>query len=169
MLSGPTSEKGQEAAVTRSLIEQVLQVAGPQAIGLLLADALYADGPLLAWLKYGQGIDALVSLPENRLLYQDLQGLAAEQLIDWTPHRYLRTIQGHKQVCEVEVTAAAELTSWDGFIEAAARYGIPDASLWACLIRDVTTQEAAAARVSEYPPLRRWLCRLAGVSSALAH
>ena len=71
LLSGQASEKGQEAAVTRSLIEQVLQGAGPQAIGLLLADALYADGPLLAWLKYCKGIDALVSLPEDRLLYQD--------------------------------------------------------------------------------------------------
>src|SRR3989475_5489580 len=144
LLSGPASEKGQEAAVTRSLIEQVLEVAGPQAISLLLADALYADVPLLAWLKYRKGIDALVSLPEDRLLYQDLQGLAAGQFIDWTHHRYVRTIQGHKQVREVEVTAAAELTSWDGFIDAAAHYGAPDASLWACLIRDVTTEEAAA-------------------------
>jgi hypothetical protein len=69
-----------------------------QAIRLLLADALYADGPLLAWLKYRQGIDTLVSLPEDRLLYQDLQGLAAGKLIDWSHHRYLCTIQGHKQV-----------------------------------------------------------------------
>src|SRR5947209_3972747 len=144
LLSGPASEKGQEATVTRSLIEQVLEVAGPQAIGLLLADALYADGPLLAWLKYGKGIDALVSLPEDRLLYQDLQGLAQGQLIDWTHHRYLRTIGGHKQVREVEVTAAAELTSWESFTEKAASYGVPDASLWACLIRDVTTEETAA-------------------------
>ncbi len=144
LLSGQASEKGQEAAVTRSLIEQVLEVAGPQAISLLLADALYADGPLLAWLKYGKGIDALVSLPEDRLLYQDLKGLADGQLIDWTHHRYLRTIQGHKQVREVEVAAAGELSSWEGFTEAAASYGMPDASLWACLIRDVTTQEAAA-------------------------
>ncbi len=144
LLSGPASEKGQEAAVTRSLIEQVLQVAGPQAIGLLLADALYADGPLLAWLKYRQGIDALVSLPEDRLLYQDLKGLADGQLIDWTHHRYLRMIQGHKQVREVEVAAAGELTSWDGFTEKAASYGGPNASLWACLIRDVTTEETAA-------------------------
>ncbi len=143
LLSGPASEKGKEAAVTRSLIEQVLQVAGPQAISLLLADALYADGPLLAWLKYGKGIDALVSLPEDRLLYQDLQGLADGQLLDWTHHRYVRTIQGHKQVRKVEVTAAGELTSWEGFIEAAVSYGVPDASLWACLIRDVTTEEAA--------------------------
>ena len=76
MLSGTASEKGKEAQVTRALIEQVLEVAGPNAISLLLADALYADGPLLAWLKYGKGIDALVSLPEDRLVYQDVQGLA---------------------------------------------------------------------------------------------
>src|SRR5712691_3907441 len=144
LLSGQASEKGQEATVTRSLIEQVLQVAGPRAIDLLLADALYADGPLLAWLKYGKGIDALVSLPEDRLLYQDLQGLADGQLIDWTHHRYLRTIQGHKQLREVEVTAAAVFTNETASTEKAATYGVPDASLWACLIRDVTTQEAAA-------------------------
>jgi hypothetical protein len=144
LLSGAASEKGKEAAVTRSLIEQVLQVAGPQAISLVLADGLYADGPLLAWLKYDKGIDALVSLPEDRLLYQDLQGLAQGRLIAWSHHRYIRTIQGHKQVREVEVTAAAELTSWDGFTEAAASYGVDDASLWACLIHDVTTPELAA-------------------------
>ncbi len=144
LLNGPVSEKGKEAAMTRQLVEQVLEMAGPQAISLLLADALYADGPLLAWLKYEKGIDALVSLPEDRLLYQDLQGLANGQLIDWTQHRYLRTIGGHKQLREVEVTAAGELTSWDGFTEKAASYGVLDASLWACLIRDVTTQEAAA-------------------------
>src|SRR5947209_4210191 len=144
LLSGPASEKGQEAVVTRSLIEQVLEVAGPQAISLRLPDALYADGPLLAWLKDRKGIDALVSLPQDRLLYQDLQGLADGQFIDWSHHRYVRTIGGHKQVREVEVTAASELTSWDGFLEATARYGVADASLWACLIRDVTTQETAA-------------------------
>src|SRR5438093_3100112 len=144
LLRGQASEKGQEAVVTRSLIEQVLEMAGPQAISLLLADALYADGPLLAWLKYRKGIDALVSLPEDRLLYQDLQGLADGQLIDWTSHRYVRTIGGHKQVRQVEVTAAGELTSWDGRTLAAATAGVPDATLWACLIRDVTSEETAA-------------------------
>jgi hypothetical protein len=51
LLSGSASEKGKEATVTRRLIEQVLELAGPGSISLLLADALYADGPLLAWLK----------------------------------------------------------------------------------------------------------------------
>ena len=40
LLSGQASEKGQEAAVTRELIEQVLEVAGQEAISLLLAGAL---------------------------------------------------------------------------------------------------------------------------------
>src|SRR5213596_1928363 len=144
VLSGTASEKGKEAQVTHTLIEQVLEAAGPNAISLLLADALYADGPLLAWLKYSKGIDVLVSLPEDRLLYQDLQGLADGQLIDWTSHRYVRTIGGHKQVRQVEVTAAGELTSWDGFTQKAAGYGMANASLWACLIRDVTSEETAA-------------------------
>jgi len=144
LLSGAASEKGKEAAITRSLIEQVLEAAGPKAISLLLADAFYADGPLLAWLKYEKGIDALVSLPEDRLLYQDLQGLAQGRLIDWSHHRYVRTIAGHKEVREVEVTAGGELTSWDSFLETAESLGVADASLWACLIRDVTTEETAA-------------------------
>ena len=147
VLSGTASEKGKEAQVTRALIEQVLEAAGPNAISLLLADALYADGPRFSWLKYRKGIDALVSLPEDRLLYQDVQGLAEAHLIEWTHHRYVRTVQGHKHIREVEVTAAADLTSWDGFTEAA---------LWACLIRDVTTVEAAQEPPRALVSTRTW-------------
>jgi hypothetical protein len=156
VLSGTASEKGKEAEVTHSLIEQVLEVAGPDAISLLLADALYADGPLLAWLKYCKGIDALVRLPEDRLLYQDVQGLADAHLIEWTHHRYIRTVQGHKHIREVEVTAVGELTSWEGFTEAAATYEVTNATLWACLIRDVTTPEAAAELPIALVSTRRW-------------
>lgn len=156
VLSGAASEKGKEAEVTRTLIEQVLEVAGPNAISLLLADALYADGPLLAWLKYCKGIDGLVRLPEDRLLYQDVQGLADAHLIEWTHHRYVRTIQGHKHIREVEVTAAGELTSWESFLEAAATYEVTDASLWACLIRDVTTSETAQEPPIALVSTRSW-------------
>jgi hypothetical protein len=131
VLSGTASEKGKEAEVTHALIEHVLEAAGPSAISLLLADALYADGPLLAWLKYRKRIDVLVRLPEDRLLYQDVQGLAAAQLIEWTHHRYVRTVRGHKHIREVEVTAAGDLSSWDGFTEVAATYEVTDATLWA--------------------------------------
>jgi hypothetical protein len=135
LLEGDASEKGREAAVTKDLIEQALALGGAGCVGLLLADALYADGPLLAWLKYVQGIDALVALPRDRLLYQDLHGLAGAGLIRWSRHRYVRTVQGHKQRRVVEVTSAGGLTSWPAFTEAAAKYGAPGASLWGCLIR----------------------------------
>ncbi len=46
--------------MTRQLVEQVLEVARTQAISLRLPDALYAAGPRLSWLKYRQGIDALM-------------------------------------------------------------------------------------------------------------
>jgi hypothetical protein len=136
LLEGTASEKGREASVTRSLVEQAVALGGAGCIRLLLADALYADGPLLAWLKYVQGIDALVPLPEDRLLYEDISGLAAKGLIGWTEHRYLRTVQGHKQLRTVDVASAGDLTSWDSFVEAAASYGAPAATLWACLIRE---------------------------------
>jgi len=77
-----------------------------------------------------------------------VQGLAQAQFISWSHHRYVRTVQGHKHIREVEVTAAGELTSWESKSSAAATYEVSDATLWACLIRDVTTEESA-----QEPPL----------------
>jgi hypothetical protein len=48
LLSGAAAEKGKEAAVTRALVAQALALGGPGCMRRLLADALYADGPLLA-------------------------------------------------------------------------------------------------------------------------
>jgi hypothetical protein len=137
LLEGDASEKGKEAAVTKQLVEQALALGGDDCIELLLADALYADGPLLAWLKYQKGIDALVPLPSDRLMYQDLQGLAQAGLIAWSRHRYVRAVAGHKQRRVVEVASTDGLTSWEAFTEAAAAHGVKDASLWGCLIREV--------------------------------
>jgi hypothetical protein len=137
LLEGAASEKGKEATVTRSLVEQAVSLGGPGCIELLLVDALYADGPLLAWLKYGQGIDVLVPLPADREMYGDLQGLARSGLLAWTEHRYVRTIRGHKQGRTLAVASADGLTSWASFVEAAQRYGIADAHLWGCLLREV--------------------------------
>ena len=102
------------------------------------------------------------------MLYQDLQGLANGELIEWTHHRYLRTIQGRKQLRAVEVTAAGELTSWNGFTEAAASYGVPDASLWACLIRDVSTEEAAARSPRALVSTRRFTDGFAALPTGCA-
>jgi hypothetical protein len=156
LLVGTASEKGKEATVTRSLVEQALALGGPGCIALLLADGLYADGPLLAWLKYGQGIDALVSLPADRELYEDLQGLARAGLIAWSRHRYVRTVQGHKQKRVVDVAASGGLTSWQSFRQAAATYGVADASLWACLIREITPQAQPLEEAQALVSTRAW-------------
>lgn len=141
LLQGKASEKGREAAVTRELIEQALELGGPDCIELLLADALYADGPLVAWLAYAKGIDILTPLPPDRLMYADALGLARRGLLEWTRHRYVRTIQGHKGLRTVEVAAVGELTSWDSFVEAARGYGVSDPGLWVALVREVAPTE----------------------------
>jgi hypothetical protein len=139
LLEGTASEKGKEAAVTRALIEQALDLGGAHCIRLVLADGLYADGPLLAWLKYAKGIDALVRLPTDRTLYADLTGLARTGTIPWSRHTYTRVVRGHKEQRTIDVAAVGDLTSWDSFVDAAARYGHPEATLWACLIQSVPT------------------------------
>jgi hypothetical protein len=156
LLEGQASEKGKEAAVTRELIEQALALGGPECIGLLLADALYCDGPLLAWLAYDKGIDVLTVLPSDRQMFADLLGMARSGLLTWTRHRYTRTIQGHKQARTVEVAAVGDLTSWDSFVDAARRYGEPDPRLWACVIREIAPVEQAWEDVQVLVSTRRW-------------
>ena len=137
LLEGTASEKGKEAQVTRALVEAVLERGGVGCIRLLLADALYADGPLLAWLKYQRGIDVLVALSAERDLYQDMQQLAAARLIGWSRHEYQRTVAGHKEVRIVDVAGVGDLTSWQSFREAAEGYEQTDATLWGCLIHQI--------------------------------
>jgi hypothetical protein len=156
LLEGQASEKGKEAAVTRELIEQALALGGPECIDLLLADALYCDGPLLAWLAYDKGIDVLTVLPSDRQMFADLLGMARSGLLSWTRHRYVRTIQGQKQARTVEVAAVGDLTSWDSFVDAARRYGEPDPRLWACVIREIAPVEQAWEDVQVLVSTRRW-------------
>jgi hypothetical protein len=141
LLEGTASEKGREAEVTRELIEQALERGGPECIGLLLADALYADGPLLAWLAYAKGIDVLTPLPSDRRMYADALGLARGGALRWSRHRYVRTIRGYKQARTVEVASVGELSSWDSFVEAARGYGVPDPGLWVALIRELAPRQ----------------------------
>src|SRR5215210_7974389 len=156
LLTGSASEKGTEAAVTKALVAQALGLGGPGCIGLLLAGGLYADGPLLAWLKYAHGIDALVRLPGDRLLYQQLQQLAGREDVPWREHRYVRTIQGHKQTRTVAVAGAGELTEWDSYRAAAAEYGQPEATLWACLIRELAPTAQPVEEAGALVSTREW-------------
>src|SRR5205814_662893 len=114
-LEGSASEQGREALVTRELIEQASESGGPDGIELLLADAWYADGPRIAWLADAKGIDILMPLPPDRLMYADASGVAWRGLLDRTRHRDVRTTRGHNQTRAVEVAAVGELTGGDSF------------------------------------------------------
>ena len=155
-LEGSAAEQGKEAAVTRALVEQALAAGGAGCIKLLLADGLYADGPLLAWLRYAQGIDALVRLPADRLLYEDLQGLAAGRRLPWHEHRYTRTVQGRKERRTVALAGVGQLDSWPSFVAAAAEYGVPAAHLWACLIRERAPTDQPLAEAEALVSTRDW-------------
>ena len=50
------------------------------------------------------GIDALVPLPEDRLLYEDISGLAAKGLSGWTEHRYLRTVEAPVRLAAMRIS-----------------------------------------------------------------
>jgi len=161
LLEGDASEKGKEACVVRSLVEDVIAAGGAGAIEWLLMDALYADGPLLAWLEYQCGIHALVRLPEDRQMYQDLQGLARAKLIDWQSHTDVRYVAGHKQVRDVSVTMASDLRSWHSFVERAEAYGAQHPTLWGCLIHSVDRKDSSEvedwALVSTCPFNSAWV------------
>lgn len=132
--TGDASAKGKEAALTRKLVERVRTVGGPQAISLLIADALYADGPFLAWLK-ATGSDGVVRLPEDRLLFAEgLQGIAVEG-DRWAQRWQTRPLDGHKETRTVEGAIAQDLTEWDSSQAKAKALGIAEPTLTVSFVR----------------------------------
>lgn len=156
LLTGSASEKGKEAGVTRALVEQAVALGGRGCIALLLADALYADGPLLAWLKCMHGIDALVRLPADRCLYEELRSLAAADGLTWRHRTLVRTVQGEKARWRLEVADCPDLTSWGSFVAAAATYGQPTATLWGGLIREERVDQPGTAETWGLVSTRAW-------------
>lgn len=137
LLSGSASEKGKEGAVLFEMVDEVREIAGEDAIEWVLMDALYADGPLLAGLKYQRGIEALVRLPEDRIMYGDLWFLLQYEPERWQEHQDVRYISGRKQLRQVRVGVVPELQRWDSFVQAAAAHGEFNPVLWGCGITSV--------------------------------
>jgi len=137
LLAGTASEKGSiEASVVLDMIREVLEIGSPEAISWLIMDALYADGPLLATLKYRYQIDSLVRVPENRDIYKDMEQLVSLEKARWQTHPDVRYVAGHKQSRQVSVAAVEDLTTWDSFLATAKELGGQEPKLWGCLIHD---------------------------------
>ena len=154
-LTGDASEKGREAAVTRKLIELVREVGGVGAIKLLLADALYADGPLLAWLQ-SIGIDALVRLPEDRLLWDEAQSIIEVEGQEWAKHEQTRVLDGKKVQRTVETACASSLTDWDSYIAKAKELGIGESGLWIGAVRQLDPKLPPDKELTLLVSTRQW-------------
>jgi hypothetical protein len=142
--TGDESEKGKEASVVLEMVDEVCDIAGLEAIEWLLLDALYADGPLLARLKYERGIDALVRLPEERRLYEQLMGLLRVEPGAWHNHLDTRYVAGHKQTRQMRVAGMTDLNDWDSFLDTAAALGIEKPTLCAYAIREHPIDDPSA-------------------------
>jgi hypothetical protein len=155
-LTGDASEKGKEATITRKLVERVRKIGGAAAISLLLADALYADGPFLAWLK-ATGTDGLVRLPEDRLLFAE--GLSVIKLAgdEWVKRRQTRVLDGHKVPRLVEVATAADLTEWDSYGAKAKELGITAPTLFVAFVRQLEPALPADKAVLALVSTKEWL------------
>ena len=117
--TGNESEKGQEGEVVLAMVDEVRDIAGDEAIEWLLMDALYADGFILANLKYARQIEVMVRLPEERRMYEQLMGLLRVLPEAWQKHLDVRYLSGRKQTRQMRVAKMDDLDDWEGFVEAA--------------------------------------------------
>lgn len=127
--TGKESEKGKEGEVVLAMVDEVRELAGPAAIEWLLMDALYADGFILADLKYARQIDVMVRLPADRRMYEQLMGLLRVLPETWQEHADVRYLSGHKQTRQMRVAKMDDLNDWEGFVEAAQALGVDQPTL----------------------------------------
>jgi len=121
--TGSASEKGKEGEVVLAMVDELREIAGTAAIEWMLMDALYADGFILANLKYARQIDVMVRLPEDRRMYEQLMGILRVLPETWQEHQDVRYLSGHKQIRQMRVAKVDDLNDWDGFVEAAQALG----------------------------------------------
>jgi len=127
--TGSESEKGKEGEVVLAMVDEVREIAGKEAIEWMLMDALYADGFILANLKYARQIDVMVRLPEDRRMYEQLMGLLRVLPEAWQEHLDVRYLSGHKQTRQMRVARMDDLNDWEGFVEAAQALGVETPTL----------------------------------------
>jgi hypothetical protein len=144
--TGNESEKGKEGEVVLAMVDELREIAGPGAIEWMLMDALYADGFILANLKYARQIDVMVRLPEDRRMYEQLMGLLRVLPEAWQEHADVRYLSGHKQTRQMRVAKMDELNDWEGFVEAAQTLGVQTPTLsgfaiQACPVDQPTAKE----------------------------
>jgi len=129
---------GQELAAGREMVERLRADLGPAGIRWLLMDGAYIDGAWLAELQQ-QGIGAMVRVREDMHIFEQMRLLTQFPEYAYQPYRYVRTIQGHKEVHDVELALFAHMKMWDSYRQAWADQGVSEdecPGLWGLLVRE---------------------------------
>ena len=143
---------GQELAAGREMVEQLRADLGPAAMRWLLMDGAYVDGAWLAQLQQ-QGIGAMVRVREDMLVLEQMRLLTQFPEHAYEPYRYLRTINGHKEIHKVELALFQGLKMWPSYLQAWADQGVSEAAcpgLWGLLIREEQVQEDGSSELVEW-------------------
>jgi len=105
---------GKELAAGRAMVDELLEELGSEAIEWLLMDGAYVDGAWLADLQR-QGVGAVVHVREGMNIFEEMRSLAQFPEYGFEPYSYVRTIQGHKEVHEVELALMEAMTVWSSY------------------------------------------------------
>jgi hypothetical protein len=150
---------GQELAAGREMVSRLRADLGAAGIRWLLMDGAYVDGGWLAELQQ-QGIGAVVRVREDMQVFEQMRLLTQFPEHAYEPYRYVRTMQGHKEMHEVEIALFSHLKMWDSYRQGWAAQGVSEAAcpgLWGLLIReekqrkDGTTEQIEWGLVSVRP------------------
>jgi hypothetical protein len=128
---------GKELEAGRIMEEELRQKLGAESILWLLMDGAYVDGAWLAGLQQ-EGIGAMVRVREDILIFREMLLLSRLPEHQFEPYRYMRTIQGRKEMREVELAFFWNLGMWASYEQAWERSDCPKEErpgLWGMMIR----------------------------------
>jgi hypothetical protein len=129
---------GQELAAGREMVARLRADLGSAAIRWLLMDGAYVDGAWLAELQQ-DGTGAMVRIREDMQIFEEMQLLTQFPEHAYKLYRYQRTINGHKEMHEVELALFADLKMWPSYLQAWADQGVSEKDcpgLWGLLVRE---------------------------------
>ena len=143
---------GRELAAGREMVEQLRADLGPAAIRWLLMDGAYVDGAWLAELQR-QGVGAMVRVRENMQIFEQMQLLTQFPEHAYQPYRYVRTINGHKEMHEVELALFTHMKMWPAYRKAWVNLGGSEEAcpgLWGLLVRQEREKEDGSREQIEW-------------------
>jgi hypothetical protein len=143
---------GRELAAGREMVSALIQAMGGEGIDWLLVDGAYIDGAWLATLQMAD-IGVMVRVAEGMQILEEMRLLTQFPEHRFEPYRYLRTIQGHKEMHEVELALFEGMTMWPSYQQAWAEKeegGERCPGLWGLLVREERQDKEGKTEVIEW-------------------